>query len=172
MEMQRAAQQLVLPRRKSQTLSHASAILIFTNLAVFAIAAWALASFGSIGGAISYYLKGETLFLDSTEKSLGIVSPGDQVGVTFKLTNRGRKQIRILGCQASCSCMIPDDLPFVLSPDESRDFTLSIRTPKPRGASDKKSIGMNLELTLFSNNPMQSRITLTIKGEIRDRSIH
>lgn len=166
METEQAAQQQVLPGRKSRTLNLAAAILISTNVLLIVLATWALASFGSIRGAIGYSLRGETLFVDSTEKSFGVASPGDHVDVTFKLSNRGREPIRVLGCSANCGCMIPRDLPFVLSPSGVRDFKVSIGIPE---LEQVRSPFANLELVLFTNHDGQSRIPLHIKGEIRGR---
>jgi len=163
MEMKPLTQQQVQPSRKSRGLSPTATILICTNLALLFIVVWALASFGSIRGAIGYYLRGVTLFVDSTEKSFGVASSGDHVDVTFKLFNRGREPIRVLGCSANCGCMVPRDSPFVLSPSEGRDFKVSIDIPELERVRSRFA---NLELVLFTNHEVQSRIPLHIKGEI------
>ncbi len=166
MGLEQSTQQQVLPSRKCRVLNPFAVILISTNLALLVMAVWAIASFGSIRGAVGYYLRGETLFFDSTEKSFGVASPGEKVTVAFRLTNRGRKPIRVLGCSAICTCTLPTDLPFTLGPNESRDVTLSIREPKRQVPQPSKPKDLSLEVTLFTNNAAQSRIPLTVKGRI------
>ena len=167
MGTERSTQQQILLKRASRVRSPAAMTLISANLVIFIMAIWALAGFGSIRGAIEYYLRGETLFVDSTRKSFGIVSPGDHVDLTFKLTNRGREPLRVLGCSAICGCMTPRDLPFVLRPSAGRDFKVSIDIPELERVQSRF---LDLELVLYTDLDTQSRIPLHIKGEIRGES--
>ncbi len=67
----------------------AIAAIIFVNIALVIATITAFARFGSVQTALGYWLRGETLFVDAKEKSLGVVAPGTTVTASFKLTNTG-----------------------------------------------------------------------------------
>ncbi len=127
----------------------------------------AIACFGSVQRALGYGLRGETLFVDATEKSLGLIVPGETVTASFTLTNSDRNNIRILGCELGCLCAAPKDLPFTLRASESREFVVTIHVPTEQQIKNAKSTGLELPLTLFTSSPAQSRIPLTIKGRFQ-----
>ncbi len=156
--------------RWKRIVSSPSAKPVAAGLAitVFATAIWIVGGFNAIRSAY-VYLRGETILVDSNTKSFGVVSPGDPISVSFTLTNTGAAPVRIAGCEAWCNCVVPKDMPFVLEPNESRDFPVSIRNPKREGAVPKGYVG--LDLKLFTTNPAQPRIGLTVKGEIRNPSV-
>ncbi len=131
-------------------------------LAFLIFATWAWGGFDWIRVAYGY-ITGETILVDSHTKSFGVIPPGGSVTVTFKLTNLGHDAIRIVGCRSGCPCMVPDDLPFVLHSKESRDFTVSIGASENVRTSSVKT--RRLRLTLFTTNPSQSQIPLTVSGE-------
>jgi hypothetical protein len=141
-------------------------LCVVAGSVLFLWVAWALAGFGSIREAASYYLRGETLFVDSTRKSFGAAAPGEELPVSFRLANRGNRPIRIVGCKTYCNCMLPNDLPFTLAPHQTRDFTLSLQMPGPEYAGSRASGRLELQLILFTNNPLQSRIALSISGDV------
>jgi hypothetical protein len=143
-------------------------VVIATTLTLAVIVIWALAGFGSLSVAAAYYLKGQTLFVDSTSKSMGVASPGETVVVPFRLTNHGRERVRIVGCYAYCNCMLPGDLPFTMAPGEVRNFNVSIKMPTRVNLRGAKSASLKFPLTLFTSIPAQSRVGLSIEGECRD----
>src|SRR6202034_3578924 len=106
----------------------------------------------------------------STTKSFGVATPGDRIDAFFMLANRGNDSIRILGCNASCNCVIPNDLPFTLGPSEKRKFFVSIHMPTLEQMRTQKSTHLDLALTLFTSNPAQSRIRLSLKGEVLNKT--
>jgi hypothetical protein len=139
-----------------------------TGLLAGIMATWLCAQFGSVRQGIAYYARGQTLSLDSTAKSFGLARPDEVVFVTFKLTNRGSSNVRVVGCYVYCNCAAPKDLPFALAPGETRDFTVSIRAPSAQSLKVKGSGDLELPLTLFTNIASQSRIQLSIFGQVRD----
>jgi hypothetical protein len=160
----------VVSTRKGWGIGPVGAAIVIVNSMVVLAAGWSLYAFGSVQQAVGYYLRGETVSADTAEKSFGIVSPGDPIKVLFKLTNRGREPVRVLGCDASCICIVPDDLPFSLDPNESRDFVVSIWNPKPGERGSIKPSSLRFDITLFTNDPMQRRLPLVIRGEVRNRT--
>ncbi len=110
-------------------------------------------------------MSGHALFVDSATKSFGVVEEGDPASVLFRLTNRGGEPVRVVGCMVYCNCIVPDNLPFTLSPSETRGFKISVRTRISKMGSPSESI--NQPVTLFTTSRVQAEIHLTINGEIR-----
>jgi hypothetical protein len=145
----------------------AVAAIVIVNFAFVIATITAFAQFGSVQTALGYWLRGETLFVDAKEKSLGVVAPGETVTASFKLTNGARNSIRILGCASGCTCVAPKDLPFALRASESREFTVTVHVPTEQQIKNVKSTDLGLRLTLFTSSPAQSRVPLTIRGKVR-----
>jgi hypothetical protein len=59
-------------------------------------------------------------------------------------------------------------LPFTLGPQESRNFSLSIRMPKLQESRKGDPTYLEVPLTLFTSNRAQSRLALAIRGEVRE----
>lgn len=126
-----------------------------------ALAAAVVALFGF------WYLQsstGDVLVVDSTTKSFGVVGPGGSNPVSFRLTNLSGHPIRIVGCESGCGCIVPDDLPFSLSPKESRSFTLTMRGRKARMPGAPQTV--ELPVTLFTTEPSRPLVRLTVKGDL------
>ena len=146
--------------------SPAAAAFVSANAALLAMAVFAIASFGSLGLAIGYYLRGEKLLVDAPQKSFGAAAPGETVRVSFKLANKNDVAIRILGCKAACNCTVPCELPLALAPGESKDFTLTIQMPSQRGRGGRR---LDVPFTLFTSSVVQPRINLAVRGELSDK---
>jgi len=142
---------------------------VSANAALIAAAVFALASFSSIKSAVGFYMRGETLLVDATEKSFGVAASGRTFDVSFRLTNRGDKPIRILGCKTICTCTVPHDLPYTLDPKESRDLNITVNTFGQ--VRDGQPTDLYLPLTVFTSNRAQSRVGLAIRGEVREKPV-
>ena len=138
-------------------------ILISANLFLLVVVVWAVVRFGSVRAAVGYYLRGEALLVDSVSKSFGTAAVGAEAKVSFRLTNRGTGALRVVGCEVPCGCMVPDGLPWVLYPNKSKDFSVTVLARKPARV-------VNYDLQLFTNNHIQPRIQLSVAGEIRDQA--
>ena len=120
---------------------------------------WATATYGSIGRAVGYHLRGETLFLDSNEKSFGVIEWGETSSVTFKMINCGPAPIRILGCQSPCSCLVRDDFPFTIAGNGVRDFVIPIRVNPPADAPSAIYLCRRLPFSpIIQTNPACSSV--------------
>jgi len=168
METEQAIQQQVMPTKRIHGVRLSPVTIVATGLGMVLLisAIWVAGGFRVIRSTFGF-LGGETIFVDSHTKSFGLAGPGDQITVSFKLANRGRGPIRIVGCQKTCSFMLTDELPFVLRPNESRHFTLSITVPKTRQIDSV--VTRKFALTLFTSNPAQFKIPLTVSGEVRSK---
>jgi Protein of unknown function (DUF1573) len=155
------------PRIRVVSSPHAMIAAAGLGLVLLVIATWAVGGFSAIRTAYAY-MRGEAIFVDSYSKSFGSVHAGDPITVSFRLTNVGDKPVRFVGCRAYCGCVVPDDLPFTINPNDYREFTLSVRTFEPVGANSTESFSQ--PVILYTTSAAQLEIPLTIKGEIRTRS--
>jgi hypothetical protein len=164
METEQAVQRKALLRVRGWAPSRTGAFLVCATLFTLMFGFWILG--GVRGIAVGYALmKGQTIFVDSSTKSFGVVSPGDPIAVSYKLTNWGDQDVRIVGFRAKCKCMAPDILPFTLRAKESRVLPISIVNRTRENGSPSQTI--NWVITIFTTNPAQVQIPLTVKGEIR-----
>ncbi len=125
---------------------------------------WAAFSVDTIQSAYAS-LTGQVISVDATTKSFGVVAPGDPIALTFHLTNRGSRPIRLVGCMAYCNCITPPELPYTIAAGETRDFAIAMTNPNREGLNRDRTI--NQPLILFAANPAQHEIPLRITGEIR-----
>jgi hypothetical protein len=164
MEMEQAIQRHAAPPFRGWAPRRRGAILVCAIMAPLMLACWVLGGFRALGVGFAL-MKGETILVDSPTKSFGVVAPGDPIAVSYKLTNWGDQDVRIVGFRAKCKCMAPDILPFVLHPRESRDLSISIVNRQREGEVSSQTI--DWIITIFTTNPAQVQIPLTVKGEIR-----
>jgi hypothetical protein len=141
-------------------------LLAVAGFGLAALAVWRPS--GSYGLRAAFArMTGRTVVLDSERKSFGIVAAGDPAAVSFRLTNWGDKPVRVVGYLTYCNCVSPNDLPFTLGPGEARDFVVSLRDSQPAGGGASQTLDQ--PLVLYTTNPAQAEIPLTIQGEIRRR---
>ncbi len=127
--------------------------------------------YGSLDNAIHAIL-GETLLVDSRENSVGPMHQGDEVTTEFRVTNLMSTPARILGAQTSCTCTVPDEMPFTIPAYSSRAFRVRVHAPGSTGLNDGESGPFRTELTLFTNDAKRSRVALAIRGELRPGANH
>ncbi|MFO0960897.1 MAG: DUF1573 domain-containing protein [Isosphaeraceae bacterium] len=145
----------------SQSRGRLSWVLRNTLAAVLVLAgvsAWGLARFGSIPSALAY-ARGDRLIPDARSLSFGRVDPGSTVEVGTGLTNHADRPIQLIGSNASCSCLLPEELPVVISPGGSHRFKIGIDSHARRGVVHER-------IVIFTDSPTQSQVGLTVSGEI------
>jgi hypothetical protein len=162
-DLEVSADQQTIARRLRWSASPTGIVLVSTCFVLLIMATWALLTFGSIRRAVGYYLRGETIIVDSPSKSFGNVTAGNVVTVTFRLKNWGRQVVRVVGCSVDCGCVVPDDIPFTVQPAEDRGFALSLKT---KVRTDKAVDLVEHHVTLFTSETAQLRIPLVINGII------
>jgi hypothetical protein len=156
-----------VPERKQGWMPRPTlSAIVFVNLALVVVAIAACAHSDSVRMALGYRLRREYLLVDANDKSLGVVAPGENVSASFRLTNGARNTVRILGCASSCICAAPNDLPFTLAAGESRQFAVTVQVPSEERIRNFKSTDLELQLTLFTSNPTQPRVPLTIRLKV------
>ncbi len=152
------------PRRPFLSNKAKGPIALAGGTLLLAALVWAAFSADRIQSAYAT-LTGEVISVDANTKSFGIVAPGDPITLTFHLTNRGADSVRLVGCMAYCNCINPADLPFTLPPGESRDFAIEVRNPDRELENRDQTIDQ--QVVLYTTNPAQAEIPLTLKGQIR-----
>ena len=152
------------PRRPFLSARARGPIALAAGALLLAALVWAAFEPETIQSAYAT-LTGQVIAVDATTKSFGIVAPGDPIALTFHLTNRGSRPVRFVGCRAYCNCINPAELPFTLGSHESRDFAISLSNPVREARTRNRAIEQ--PLVLYTTNPAQAEIPLTIKGQIR-----
>jgi hypothetical protein len=101
------------------------------------------------------------LFIDAPVKSFGDAPSRRRVAVTFTLTNRSARPIRIVGATPFCGlhgCLAFDNLPLDIPPLSKRDLVVFAETRDPGQLTS--------ELTLFSDVPGHPQIPLVVNGRV------
>jgi hypothetical protein len=111
--------------------------------------------FGSIANAIGY-LNGREVQVDKSAIDLGTVALDKEIPVEFNLTNLHGRPFKIVGANASCSCISPPRMPITLSPLEPTSITFGFTSPeKPEQFAQ--------EIELYFDGPVQT-MQLKITG--------
>lgn len=101
------------------------------------------------------------LLVEEAVKSFGEAPSKTRAAVTFALTNRSSRSIRIVGATPFCclqGCLAIDQLPLDIPPSSKRDLVVIIETREP---GDFLS-----EVTLFSRGMRQAETVLRINGRV------
>ena len=104
------------------------------------------------------------IVFDSSRKSFGFINEGETASVSFRLTNRSGRPVRVVGCMAQCDCIVPDDLPFAIGPGQAQDFRVSVRTVA--GQYQKPLEKLTQPITLYTTDVAQAEVRLTVEGTV------
>ena len=106
----------------------------------------------------------DPIVVESEAQTIRSGSPGDRVPVAYRLLNRSRRSVRIVGCQANCSCIVMDQAPFVLKPGAEFVFRASVALPKSKDGR----IDFDYPITLYTNQSEQPRLELHLIASVRE----
>jgi len=99
------------------------------------------------------------LKVDNSEFKFGTIEQGTDVEHSFKLTNAGKSDLHIRKVNASCGCTAVQPEKTLIAPGE----TVNIRTIfKSAG----KVGNQNKTVTIITNDPVNSKTILWVKGEV------
>ena len=93
-----------------------------------------------------------------TTHDFGAILDSDPQATTFPFTNSGVGTLRILDVKASCGCTTPALSKMIFAPGESSEIEVQYKAKS--GGSQSKTI------TVFTNDPNQPAIELTIKADV------
>jgi hypothetical protein len=135
---------------KARIFAIAAAVLL-----VVASLSWAHWRFGTVSNAVAY-LDGRTVQVDQPIQELGTVEPGKRLPVTFNLISLQNEPLRIVGANASCSCILPPEMPMTLEPLSATPLTFNFIAPRTTGHFEQ-------EIELYFDGPIPA-IQLKIVG--------
>ncbi len=121
-----------MPQTNKSSLSWMSMTIIFANMGLAVLAAWACLQFGSLRTA-AVYLAGDRLLADARSKTFGMAVRGQDPTVKFELYNRTSKPIAIIGASSSCTCVVAEDLPMTITTSGKGALKVKIRTASKSG---------------------------------------
>ena len=127
------------------------------------LAAGVSIAFGTSRGSDAPATKGRDeaarqLTVDEPNPSLGVVDPKKTYFVTFKLTNRGKEPMRILGAAPMCTCTVPSGLPMTIPAGETRSLKVKYYPPS-------RLETVEIPLLLHTNLAAQRSVRLSIRVE-------
>lgn len=104
-------------------------------------------------------IRGESLILDATSKSFGVVSPGKAGAVSFALKNISNKPVSVIGVNSSCTCTaVAHDLPMRVDSGKTENLVFTVSPTKVAGEKTE-------DIVIYTDCPYQTEIYLQLRGE-------
>jgi thiol-disulfide isomerase/thioredoxin len=103
---------------------------------------------------------GPVISVENSAHDFGTTWIGPTLDHSFKITNKGSEPLEIMRVRPSCGCTIAGKYPQKLEPGETGEFPFSINSHKVRGKYEKY-------VTVMSNDPVNSSVKLTLRGECK-----
>jgi len=100
-----------------------------------------------------------TIMFDNLVCDLGVVEMYKSYRCKYLFRNIGNKTLKILKAHSTCGCSIPEIKDKSLEFDESGEILITFYPPKKEGKVQK-------EIKIFTNDPKNKLITLTIKATV------
>jgi hypothetical protein len=92
----------------------------------------------------------------------GEITEGQKVDYVFKITNKGKRDLIIRSAKASCGCTAANPGTNLIKPGQSTDLKVSF--------DSQAKVGMqNKTVTVISNDPSQSIVTLMVTGTVKKK---
>ena len=101
------------------------------------LAAGALGFRPSGGNPLCRLISGKPFTLTPREVYLENREPGTEEIVTVRLTNRGRKEISVVGERTTCVCASADTIPITVKPGETAEVHIRVSLPEHRSDYDQ-----------------------------------
>jgi len=92
----------------------------------------------------------------------GEITEGQKVDYVFKIMNKGKKDLLIRSAKASCGCTAASPGSNLIKPGESTDLKVSFDSTGKVGMQNKT-------VTVISNDPNQSTVTLQVTGTVKKK---
>lgn len=137
---------------------HLNIILANASLAFVLVAAHI--RFGSISKALDY-VRGDRLLPDSALKSFGSVERGASPIIRFHIGNHSSKNVRILGTNVSCTCLVVRRSPQFIPP--GGDGVVDVQVVTKEKAGD-----VSASLVIYSDRPGEGSKRFLVTGFVRN----
>ncbi len=89
----------------------------------------------------------------------GKVKQGEMVNFSFVFKNNGKTDLVIRSTRGSCGCTVTKPEKNIIKPGETSNISATFNSAGRRGRQDKS-------ITVVTNDPKKSEITLWLKGEV------
>lgn len=106
------------------------------------LAAGALGFRSGGGDPLCRLILGRPFSLTPREIHLGDRAPGTKEIVTVRLTNRGRKEISVVGERTTCVCASADNIPITVKPGETAEVHIRVSLPEHQADYDQTVVLM------------------------------
>lgn len=100
---------------------------------------------------------------ESTMFDLGNIKKGERKSYKFNFKNEGKTDLIIRSINTSCGCTVSDAETTVIKPGQSSSINATFN---PKGQSGRQ----NKTITVFTNDPKNSQITLRVKGTVENQA--
>lgn len=105
--------------------------------------------------------EGRALLVAEPTQDVGRLGPNDTKIIKYKIINNGREVVMVVGSQVSCTCaVLKNPLPYSIPGGGEGILELMVRAPRKPGA-------FRLSLEVFTDSPVQPRLRLFTKGEVK-----
>lgn len=99
------------------------------------------------------------IFIEPAEKDFGDQQAGSYVQTSFKISNKGKNELKILSLNAQCSCTTPTIDRNVIAPGETANLTVKFDLLGHAGVLQKP-------VTLYTNDPKNPTINVLLKARL------
>lgn len=100
--------------------------------------------------------------VDKADFDFGTVEQNTDVNHTYIITNKGDKDLEIKRTRTTCGCTVAQPSKKLVKKGETVEIQVTFSAGARKGAQNKK-------ITVFTNDPKNERLTLTISGTIIER---
>lgn len=104
-------------------------------------------------------LKAPQIKFETVEYDFGTVKDGSNVDFSYKFSNLGKSDLKILKVKASCGCTATNPEKTLLKKGESSEIKVTFNSTGRKGEQHKT-------ITIITNDPKQSNIVLNFKGKV------
>ncbi len=94
--------------------------------------------------------------------NFGEINQGEKAEYTFKIMNKGKKDLIIRSAKASCGCTAANPGSNLIKPGESTDLKVSFNSQGYTGMQNKT-------VTVISNDPAQATVVLQVTGSVKKK---
>jgi len=92
----------------------------------------------------------------------GEITEGQKVDYVFKIMNKGKRDLLIRSAKASCGCTAANPGTNLIKPGQSTDLKVTFDSQGKEGMQNKT-------VTVISNDPSQSMVTLAVTGTVKKK---
>ncbi len=105
---------------------------------------------------------GPKIEFNSKTFQFGEITEGQKVDYVFKIMNKGKRDLLIRSTKGSCGCTAANTGSNLVKPGQSTDLKVSFDSRGKEGMQNKT-------VTIISNDPSQSTVTLAVAGTVKKK---